>query len=56
MTELTQYKCPKCGARLKVERIDHHLAGHEKLICPLQGSVGRFDDGRNREEIEDEGE
>lgn len=60
MSDPSDRKCPKCGARLKVERADHHLTGQEKLICPLHGSVGRFDDdrrgvyGRHREEIEDE--
>jgi len=41
-------KCPKCGARLKIERVDHHLAGHERLVCPQHGTVGHLDDNRGR--------
>lgn len=32
-------KCPRCGARLTVERIDHHLTGQERLFCPRHGEV-----------------
>lgn len=41
-------KCPKCGARLRVERVDHNLSGHEKLICPHHGTVGHLDDNAHR--------
>ena len=60
MSDPTDRKCPKCGARLRVERVDHHLAGNEKLICPQHGNIGRLDDdrrsvyGRRRDEIEDD--
>jgi hypothetical protein len=46
MPELANTKCPKCGARLAVARVDHHLAGTEKLHCPRHGIVGGLDDNR----------
>lgn len=48
MTDPTNRRCPKCGARLKVERVDHHLGGNERLLCPQHGTVGRLDDDRRR--------
>lgn len=44
----SERKCPKCGARLAVERVDHHLSGSEKLLCPKHGPVGYLDDNRGR--------
>lgn len=32
--------CPRCGARLTLERLDHHLIGQERLFCPKHGEVG----------------
>jgi hypothetical protein len=33
-------RCPKCGARLTIERLDHHLTGHERMFCPRHGEIG----------------
>ena len=41
--------CPKCGARLTVERMDHYLTGHERVFCPVHGEVGRLRPVRARD-------
>ncbi|HLY06070.1 MAG TPA: hypothetical protein VKR31_10005 [Rhizomicrobium sp.] len=46
MAEPTDRRCPKCGARITVERVDHHFSGDERLICPQHGIVGYLDDRR----------
>jgi hypothetical protein len=40
MSDHSARKCPKCGARLSAERLDHQLTGQERLFCPLHGEVG----------------
>jgi hypothetical protein len=40
MNDTPARKCPKCGARLTAERLDHQLSGQERLFCPLHGEVG----------------
>jgi hypothetical protein len=42
MTDALLRKCPKCGARLRAERVDHQLTGQERLFCPQHGEVGRL--------------
>lgn len=38
--EETARRCPKCGARLNAERVDHHLTGQERVFCPQHGEIG----------------
>lgn len=47
-TAVRDRKCPRCGARLRVERVDHNLAGNEKLVCPQHGTVGHLNDDQSR--------
>lgn len=47
------HRCPKCGARLSAERLDHHLTGQERLFCPEHGDVGSLGQMRNRNDRED---
>ncbi|HEY3637961.1 MAG TPA: hypothetical protein VGK90_07385 [Rhizomicrobium sp.] len=44
--------CPRCGARLTIEQVDHQLTGHERLFCPLHGEMGSLNAPRDRENIE----
>ena len=46
-------KCPKCGAHLSAERLDHHLTGQERLFCPQHGDVGSLGQRRHRDRRED---
>jgi hypothetical protein len=38
----SQRTCPKCGAQLTIERLDHHLTGQERMFCPKHGEIGSF--------------
>jgi len=38
--------CPKCGARLTAEQLDHRLTGQERLFCPKHGEVGSLQEQR----------
>jgi uncharacterized C2H2 Zn-finger protein len=40
MEDAPANKCPRCGALLSAERLDHHLTGQERLFCPQHGQVG----------------
>ncbi|HEX4079285.1 MAG TPA: hypothetical protein VHX61_10500 [Rhizomicrobium sp.] len=45
----TERRCPKCGTRLSVERLDHQLSGQERVFCPVHGEVGRLNPVRARD-------
>lgn len=48
--------CPKCGARLSTERLDHQLSGQERLFCPQHGEVGSLQEMRARRHRDEEAE
>jgi len=50
MKDVQAYKCPKCGAHLSAERLDHHLTGQERLFCPQHGEIGSLRKTRRRDD------
>ncbi|HEX4160147.1 MAG TPA: hypothetical protein VHY79_16910 [Rhizomicrobium sp.] len=46
MNDAAVRKCPKCGAHLAAERLDHGLTGQERLFCPKHGEVGSLRQAR----------